>query len=52
MAPSFEKLQTEELRIWTLQRNAESDEKPGSVQQMENRFRPAGVGESEIINPL
>ena len=35
--------------MWTIQRNAESDEKPDSIQQMENRFRLAGIGESEIV---
>ncbi len=49
MAPSFLRFQTKELRIWTIQRNTESDEKPGSIQYMENRFRSAGIGESEIV---
>ncbi len=49
MAPSFLKFQTKELRIWTIQRNAESDEKPGSILYMENRFRSAGIEESEIV---
>ncbi len=49
MAPSFSRFQTKELRIWTIQRNAEPDDKPGSIQQMENRFRSAGIGESEIV---
>jgi hypothetical protein len=48
MAPSFLRFQTKELRIWTIQRNAESDEKPDSILYMENRFRPVGIGESEI----
>ena len=49
MAPPFLRFQTEELRIWTIQRNAESDEKPGSVLYIENRFKSVGIGESEIV---
>jgi hypothetical protein len=49
MAPSFEKLQTEELRIWTLQRNAEPDEKPDSIQQMEKQLRSSGIEKSGVI---
>ncbi len=49
MAPSFLRFQTKELRIWTIQRNAESDEKPDSFLEVENRFRSAGIGESEIV---
>ena len=49
MAPPFLRFQTKELRIWTIQRNAESDEKPGSILQMENHFKSAGIGETEIV---
>jgi hypothetical protein len=49
MAPSFLRFQTEELRIWTIQRNTKSDEKYSSILQMENRFRSAGIGESGIV---
>ena len=35
--------------MWTIQRNAESDEKPGSILYMENLFRSAGMGESELV---
>jgi len=49
MITLFLRFQTKELRIWTIQRNAESEEKPSSVLYMENRFRPAGIGESEIV---
>ena len=35
--------------MWTIQRNAESDEKPGSVLYIENRFKSVGIGESEIV---
>jgi len=40
---------SKELRIWTIQRNTESDEKPVSILYLENRFRSAGIGESEIV---
>ncbi len=49
LKPPFLRFQTKELRIWTIQRNAESDEKPGSVLYIENRFRSAGIGDSEIV---
>ena len=49
MVTPFLRFQTKELRIWTIQRNAESDEKPGSILYMENRFKSAGIGESEIF---
>ena len=52
MAPPFLRFQTLELRIWTIQRDAESDEKPGSILLLENRFRSAGIGESEIVYML
>jgi len=32
-----------------MQRNAKPDEKQDSTQQIENRFRSGGIGESEIV---
>jgi len=49
MITLFLRFQTKELRIWTIQRNAESDEKPGSILYMENRFKSGGIRESEIV---
>ncbi len=49
MAPPSLRFQTEELRIWDIQRNSKSDEKPDSIQQMEKQLRSAGIGESGII---
>jgi hypothetical protein len=47
MAPPKLRFKTQELIMWINQRNAVSDEKSDSTLEMENRFRVAGIGESE-----
>jgi len=36
--------------MWVIHRNAVSDEKQDSIQQIQNRFRSGGIGYSIFIN--
>jgi len=41
------RFQTVELEIWVIQRNAKTDEKPDSIQQMEKQLRSGGIENQE-----